>query len=277
MAKTKVVNPRRRKRRSTKRRRRRNYGAAAAPARRRRRNPAPAAPSRRRSPARRKNPSAFDVDSIIDTVPAATGGVWAARWATRMAGDFEPNAEGVLEPGLKHAIAIAIAASFGGDLIGDLLGSAQKGEYARIAALGFGGDLFMRMRFMRDSAWVNQNLMLGEVDAGYEYDDSDEELDGFQSESALGAVNTYTDATGQQWRFTERGWEPLSGMGAEFVQDDQGNVYQLDGGVGAAGYQYPANYPQIMAASGVSGFQSTSALGATGAPDTTNSFGYKPR
>jgi len=277
MAKTTVVNPRKRRGKAkTKRRRRRNYGAAAKPAaRRRRRNPAPA-PARRRSSARRKNPSAFDLDAITDTVPAATGGIWAARWATKMAGPFEPDSAGVLEPGIKHAIAIAIAASFGGDLIGDLLGSAQKGEYARISALGWGGDLFARMRFFRDSQFVNEQFFLGEVDADYydgDEDDDGGEVDGFAAQSPLGAVNTYTDATGQQWRFVpDRGWEPLSGVGAQFVSDDQGNVYQLDGA-------YPQNYARQMTAgvSGLSGFQATSALGATGQPSESNSFGYRPR
>ena len=215
----------------------------------------------------------------MDTIPAATGGVWAGRWATKLAGDFEPNDKGIPEPGFKHAVAIALAASVGGDMIGNILGSPSKGEYARIACLGFGGDLFLRKRFMRDSEFVSENLSL----AGIGYDEEDEwdyeaeggdmdglgaeyaegpdgtlyQLDGFQNTSAIGHghmgnVNTFTDAVGNRYVMTQSGW-------------------QLAGAVGSP--TYPNNYATIMES--VAGFQNSSALGMEPTrPHSANSFGY---
>ncbi len=251
-SKTAVVN---KKKKKTKKRKR-NYGAAAAnpkKKRRRRSNPSSAAP-RRRNTGRKKNPGPFDMDSIIDTVPAATGGVWLGRWATKLAGKFEDNQEGIPEPGIKHAIAIAIAASVGGDMLGNMLGSAAKGEYARISCLGFGGDMFLRKRFMRDSAFVRENLSL----EGIGYDDDDVEYED-EIEMPEG-MEGYTDR---------------SDLGQDLVQDAEGNLYQLSGGMGATapGAPYPANYRDIM--NGVGAFQNTSALGmAPARADSTNSFGY---
>lgn len=287
MAKTKVVN-KRRKRKSTKRRRRRNYGAAASnPKRRRRRRNPGTTVTRRRSNTRRRNPGVFDVDQIVDTVPAATGGVWLGRWATKMAGAFVPAKDGTLEPGFKHAIAIWLAASIGGDVIGNLLGSAQKGEYARIAALGYGGDLFMRLRFMRDSEFVERNLSLAGMgdddDDIYDYDDpGDDDVSGFSNESPLGNVNTYTDAVGNEYVMTARGWKLAGDLGQDdLMVGPDGTLYQLDGlgnlhGVGAAQYQYPPDYAGIMEDSRHMGaFSNESSIGLGRArPDGNNSFGY---
>lgn len=289
MAKTKVVNKKRRK--SKAKRRRRNYGAAASnPKRKRRRNPGTAMAPRRRSNTRRKNPGVFDFDNVIDTVPAATGGVWLGRWATKMAGSFTPDAQGVLEPGFKHAIAIWLAASVGGDVIGNMLGSAQKGEYARIACLGYGGDLFMRLRFMRDSEFVERNLSLAglgaeDPDDVYDYDDDDDDLDGFSDDSPLGNVNTYTDAVGNEYAMTARGWKLAGDLGQDdLMVGPDGTLYQMDGvgglqGVGTMGagtYQYPADYAGVMEDSRqVGGFSNQSAIGmAPVRPDSNNSFGY---
>jgi hypothetical protein len=210
----------------------------------------------------------FDFDNLVDTLPAATGGVFAARYATKMAGDFEDG-----KPGIKHAIAIWIAAQFGGKMLGDLLGSSAKGEYARIAALGFGGDLFARTRFLEKNEWVQKNLSLAGVDADAVYDYSEgADLNGFQSGSQLG--DSFVDAVGNRYVQTAQGWA-LAGVGAELVQDDAGNVYALEGG-DSGSYRYPADYDAVMEDSryGVSGFQSGSQLGFARRSRGSSSFGY---
>jgi len=281
MARTAVVNPKRRKRRrkrnpsrssAPRRRRRRNYGAAAeVNPRRRRRGKRRSAPRRRRNPdsslGRSRNPG-FDIDHLIDTVPAATGGVWAARWATKLAGPMEEG-----EPSLKHAIAIWIAAHFGGQMIGQLFGSSAKGEYARIGALAFGGDMFLRLRFMKESKWMKENLTLGGVDEmGDAYDVPDysegSDLNGFQDGTALG--DSFVDAMGNQYVQTAQGWA-LAGMGdAQIVQGADGELYQL----GSGEFVYPSNYDSIME---VSGFESGSSIGFHPASGShASSFGYAP-
>ena len=276
MAKTAVVN--KKKKGAKKRRRRRNYGAAAAnPKRRRRRNMTPA-PRRRYNTGRRKNPGMFDFDSLMDTVPAATGGVWLGRWGTKMAGPFEDG-----EPGFKHAIAIAIAASVGGDMVGNMLGSASKGEYARIACLGYGGDLFMRKRFMRDSTFVNENLSL----EGLGVDDPDDYYEeGDDPDDAVGQVDTMVDAMGNEYVMTDQGWQlaqnvqgfsaqsAIGQAGGQVVVGEDGNLYQLDGTGGMGAHQYPANYAAIMES--MAGFQNQSSLGmAPARAEANNSFGYR--
>jgi hypothetical protein len=299
MARTAVVNPRRRRRKKKTthhRRRRRNYGAAASTvarsANRRRRS---SHKRRRRNPStasvygsggyRRSNPMSFNIDHITDTVPSATAGVWAARWAVKMAGAMENG-----EPGIKHALAVWLASSLGSQLISSMFGSAAKGEYARIAALGFGGDLFMRKRFMAQTKWVQENLYLDgvdDMDDVPDYSDGDD-MNGFQAHSALG--DSFTDAAGNTYVATERGWQ-LAGMGETFV-DSQGNVFELSGGMGTQDFQYPANYNQLMngaymgrmpsdpafgpTGSAVAGFQSRSALGFGRARSSDSSFGYAP-
>lgn len=284
MARTAVVNPKRRKRRRKKnpsrssaprRRRRRNYGAAAReenPRRRRRRSHGRRTYGRRRrnpdSLGRSRNPS-FDLDGLIDTVPSATAGVWAARWATKQAGEFENG-----QPGIKHAIAIWAAAHFGGQMIGQLFGSHAKGEFARIAALGFGGDLFARLRFMKDSKFMQQNLSLAGFDDPETLDGADDvpnysdgaDLNGFEQGSALG--DSFTDAMGNQYVQTAQGWA-LAGMGdAQIVQGADGTLYQL----GAGEFVYPNNYDSIME---VSGFEQGSSIGfAPASGSHSSSFGY---
>jgi hypothetical protein len=280
MAKTAVVNKRGRRRRrrnptsstsNRRRRRRRNYGAAATinPRRRRRRSYGVArrrpAGRRRRNPVspyassgyyRRPNPT-FDVmNDATEVLPAATGGVLAARFALRQAGPYEADAKGVLEPGLKHAIAIYLAAVVGSQLIDSVLGSG-KGNIAKVSALGFGGDLFLRARFMKDSEFYKNNLSLqglgmgmDEDDAGYYVPDG---MEGFQETSALGS--TMTDAFGNSYVSTPQGWQ-LSGPD-DLVVDDAGNVYQLSGGGGAR----------------LAGFSQSSPLGAPRASNES-SFGY---
>jgi len=208
---------------------------------------------------RARNPS-FDLDGLMDTIPSATGGVWAARYAVKLAGPFEAG-----QPGISHAIAIWLAAHFGGQLIGQVFGSPQKGEFARIAALGFGGDLFLRKRFLKDSKWAAEHIMLDGVD---DYSSEQEQLNGFENSNQLG--DSFTDAVGNQYVQTAQGWA-LAGLGdAQLVQGADGQVYQL--GAGGEGYDYPAGYDSIME---VSGFENSTQLGfgrASGAH--SSSFGY---
>lgn len=249
-----VANPRRR--------RRRHAGAAVKHYRRRRRNPISPYSSGgyRRAPNRRRNPGMFDFDELMDVVPAATGGVFAARFALKQAGAWEADkATGVLEPGIKQAIALWIGAHLGGQLIGSMLGDTTKGNVARIAALGYAGDLFARARFFKDSDWMKNNLSL----QGPEYTDTDE-LNGFQSQSALGA---YEDAMGNRWMQDGSGNWVLAGMGAEpNVVDINGTLYQLSGmGLDSR----PGSGADLA------GFQSTSALGFhRGRSSRDSSFGY---
>jgi hypothetical protein len=143
-----------------------------------------------------------------------------------------------------------------------LLGDPSKGSIARIAALGFGGDLFLRARFARDSDWVKNNLSL----QGPEYSD-DAELNGFQSASALGAV--YTDAVGNQWTQDGSGnWVPAGVSGVGELVEHNGTLYQVLNGMGL----------DSMPGSGalLAGFQASSALGGMrrARPSRDSSFGY---
>ena len=285
MATTAVVNPRRNRkgqfvkgghgrrrnpsRKHSRRRRRRNYGAAAeVNPRRRRRHYGSGGGRRRRNPIspyayrgyRYNNPGVFDMDEITETVPAATAGIWAARFAVRQAGNFEAGSAGVPEPGIKHALAIWAAAHFGSGIIGDLLGSPEKGRMARIAAFGYGGDLFLRERFMRDSKFVADNISLKGID--------DEESQDYVA--GMGAP-TMVDAWGNKYVSTPAGWQ-LSGDDEpmQYVQDAAGNVYALSGNGGAAA---------------LAGFETSSPIAgfATSSPISGNfgaggsSFGYSQR
>lgn len=285
MAKTAVVNKRRRRRRRNpasasanprrRRRRRRNYGGAAAvnPRRRRRRarsHGGRMARGRRRNPIspysstsyyRRPNPS-FDVmHDVTEVMPAATAGVWLSRFALKQAGEWKPDDKGVLEPGLKQAVACYLAATMGAPLIGSVLGAGTE-QIAKIAALGFAGDLFLRTRFMRDSEFVKNNLSL----QGLGYDDDmpnaggyyvPDGMNGFQAESPLGS--SMVDAFGNTFVSTADGWQ-LAGAG-DLVQDSEGNVWQLGAARGGAK---------------LAGFSATSPLGNVGA-SSANSFGYAHR
>ena len=233
MAKTAVVNPKRKKKKKStssgqsrpRRRKPRVYGSAATTTRRRRRgkrrrrNPTSMSPYNASGGYRRKNPN-LNFDEIMSTLPAATGGVWAARWAVRQAGAFEIDKKtGNPVPGFKHAIAVVIAAHFGSQVIGQLLGGSKEAEIAKIAAYGYAGDLFARLRFMQGNEWVNQNISL-QGDTEY--------MAG--SSSALGA-DSFVDAVGNKYIRTEGGWA-LAGLGqgeeqGAVVQGPDGELYQV--------------------------------------------------
>ncbi|HKU36942.1 MAG TPA: hypothetical protein VJR89_02310, partial [Polyangiales bacterium] len=142
---------------------------------------------------------------------------WAARWAVKQSGEWEAAQDGTLEPGIKQALAIWLAAHVGADLLGNLLGSPEKARIAQIAALGYGGDLFMRARFMRDSQFVQQNLS----------------LQGMEASSAIGSLgaDTYTDPQGNTWVATASGWQ-LAGD-----SNGGGQVYYLTQGDDVSGME----------------------------------------
>lgn len=254
MARTAIVNPRKRRRNKPARR----YG--------RRRNPASSDrnynPRRRRRNARRygrkRNPAAapassvysaggyrrkpnpiggdmFNLDRAIDTLPAATGGLWAARFAAKMAGPMEDD-----KPGFKHAIAMLIGASVGSSMMDSMFGHG-KGDVAYIGALAFMGDLFGRKVFFDDSEWVKENLLLSGVDDTEDADEDpewDEDMSGFENQSALGA--------------------------GEIFQGPDGQLYQLSG---------PAPDAAMTPGGNFSGFENQSALGYA-RPSAESSFGY---
>lgn len=227
MAKTKVVNPRSKPRKKP-RRRRNTYGAAAKPAprRRRRRNPAPAR-RRRSAPQRRRNP-AFGLDTLVTTMPPATAGVLFSRWAVSMAGDMEVR-DGQPVPGLRHAFAVWITALFGGNVLGRVM-SKSAGDYFKVAALGFGGDLFLRKWFLADSTWANNHLYLdgslGNASRSAAY--------GRRPGLGQGASRTWTDAVGNRYVWTSRGWQLSGGMGALYTRSPlMGPGQQATGNMGA--------------------------------------------
>jgi hypothetical protein len=271
MPRTAVINPRRRRRRRNKTtaapRRRRNpeeavqnprrrrrakrryYGGAR---RRRRRNPVGAlAPRRSSAPRRapRQKNGAIGLDDAIEILPAGTAGVWAARWAVAQAGEFEDG-----EPGFKHALAVWIAASFGADLIGSAFGQG-KATIARIAALSWGGDMFMRQRFMKDSKWVKENISLKGVD--------DTTKRYARGSSYMGdGGGPFVDALGNRYVNTDQGWALAGDDGGQLVQDEHGNVFSLGG---------------FQSSSPIGGFESSSPIGALGSRSGESSFGYVGR
>jgi len=262
MAKTAIVNPRRRrakKRRSNPRRRARRYGAAARRPASRRRNPRRRR-SRRRNPSvqsvyssggyRQQNPGMFDVDHVLEVMPAATGGIWAVRWAMKMAGPFEPVTKQsgtvtttVPVPGVKHAIAGVLAASMGSGLIGQLLGDPGKAHYAEIAALGFLGDVYMRTRVLDDSQWVRDNLMLSGVDECAEYEEEAE----------------YEE-------------DPNMGADPQYMVGPDGTLYALQGI--QADPAYAPSLHGLQEGSALGALQDGSALGRIARPSTVSGFGY---
>lgn len=294
MAKTAVINRRGRRKRGSGKRRRRNYGAAAATAnprrRRRRRSYGAAAPSRRRRRRRnpaspyassgyRRQPNPISVGSIgsqfhqlLEVLPAGTAGIMGARFALKQAGTWSPDGKGTLQPGIWQALAVWLGATVTGAVISTVFRSPSKGLYAKIAGLSFGGDLFLRTRFLKDTPLFTNNFSLAglgdDEDGEEEYSDG-ELLNGFQDQSALGEM--FTDSDGNTWQNQGGQWALAGGMGApgEIVQGPDGTLYQLSGAMGL----------DSMPGSGamLAGFQDRSALGAVRARHNPNSsFGYTP-
>ena len=225
MAKTAVVNRRKGKRKAPKK-----YGGA----KKRKRNPTTSTASKSAYSStsggyfRRPNPSMFDMETYTRTLPAATAGIWFARWAVNLAGPFEPDAQGVPVPGFKHAIAIMVATEFGGKMVGQLLGGRREIDMAQIAAIGYGGDLFLRKRILRNSVWVQENISL----------EGDEEWEGTETGDELGA-DTYTDPAGNKYVRTGSGWQlsdwqfgqpdevPSDAEPGDIVQTPSGDIFEV--------------------------------------------------
>ena len=221
------------------------------------------------------------VKQLLEILPAGTAGVLGARFALRHSGNWTAAKDGVMEPGLMQALAVYLGAVLTGELIGGVFRSPSKGLYAKVAGLAFGGDLFLRQRFLRTQTWYRDNLSL----AGYDEDEADDEEDsteyydeglvnGFQNESALG--ETFTDSDGVTWAAGPDGdWVPLSGLGldtSKLVAGPDGTLYQLDG---MSGFGALDSGPGAGAR--LAGFQAESALGVAAArPNTASSFGYSP-
>lgn len=273
MARTKVVNPRRKKRRKRKnptpRRRpaKRHGNAARNPRRRRRRsakrrkrNPQP----RRYSPYRMSNPRGgglFDLDYLMDTVPAATLGVWLARWAIKMAGPLELDAAGNKRPGIKHGIFAYLAARFGGDMIGNFFGAERAGDVSQIAAYGYLGDLWARTYFFTEpDSWYRQNLYLGAGDYPGPYGKQ------YLGQGQAQQGTTFADATGRRYVKGPRGWQ-LAGVGAQ--------PYAYEGqtvpGMGAQPHAYEG-MGGFSAQSALGGFSAQSALGTGVGPMTPEGY-----
>jgi len=207
----------------------------------------------------------FGLNQLLEIMPAGTIGVMGSRFVLRQVAGMAPGQK----PGIWQALALWLGANVTGALVSQLFRSPSKGLYAKIGGLSFAGDLFARTRLLADSEWARNNLSLaglGDDEDSTEYYDEGL-IDGFQDQSALG--EDFTDAAGNTWQATDRGWA-LAGMGAagDLVRDDQGNLYQLNGmgldsGPGAG--------------SRLAGFQPMSALGAARAYSNPNSsFGYSP-
>lgn len=297
MPKSAVINPRRdRKGRFLKGGRKRRSNPAKGGARGRRRNPSPFTQaayaghprevnrrrrrrgskhyyggSRRRNPgsavSRRSNPS-LGIDQLVETLPAATLGIQAARFATSMAGEFEADKSGRPVPGIAHMIAWWVAAKYGGEMVGSLLGSPTKGHYATIAALGWAGDQLLWKRFIEPAnptaepkglrKWASENMYLGDAGGGYY-------MGGFEQTSPIGATE-YTDAMGNRYVSTPEGWG-MAGDG-QLYEGADGQLYLGEG------YEYPADYVEIMeGVHGFGGFEQTSPIGGT-MRRGSSTFGY---
>lgn len=236
MARTAVVNPRKRKRRRPK-----AYGAAKRRKPRRRRNPnlpqprqsayssTPGGYYRRPNRNRVQNPDFFKLETYTRVAPAATAGNWLARWAVKKAGPFKPDAKGIPTPGMEHALFVAAALHFGAPIVGNMFGGGGKynrySQFAQISGLGYLGDLFMRRRFMRDSAFIKDNLS----------------MEGFETSTPLGATapgqsHLMRDANGNLYQHTAQGWRPVPTQAAQpaprrerHTADAQGRVYDSAG------------------------------------------------
>jgi len=282
MAKTAIVNPRKRRRRrqpevaeNPRRRRRRTYGGFLAPKRRRRRNPEMGDMGARRHYRRRhyrRNPDGLttgNFGAVMEVLPAATGGVIGARWATHMAGDMEGG-----KPGFAHALAIWLAAVWGSPLIGNLFGDATKGKIAGIAALGWGGDLFIRKHWLEESDFGKEHLYLGDEEGAGSDELTEEDVAALQGLTQGSAIADYGRS------FFSRGMPSRARqfLGAEpqFYQTPDGQIVQL-GDYAAAGIT--PEHAQILADAGYAGLQTGSAIAGLGnfgrrRSDAKSSFGY---
>lgn len=153
----------------------------------------------------------FGLDSLITVTPAATMGVLLSRWAVHLAGDMEVR-DGQPTPGFQHAFAVWITALFGGNVISRIM-TKSAGDYFKVAALGFGGDLFLRKWFLSDSSWARDNLYLDGLGAAHRPG-----AYGRRPGLGQGHSRTWTDAMGNRYVWTSRGWQLSGGMGATYTR-----------------------------------------------------------
>ncbi len=265
-----------------------------------------------RRPNRKKNPvNLFKLDTYTKILPAGVAGIWLTRWAIKMAGPFEPDATGTPVPGFKHAIAVALAAQIGGPLIGNLFGGAREVDIAQIAALSWGGDMFLTKRFLKDTPWITENVYLGQYDDEYDDEYTDNEL----------GADTFTDAAGNKYIRTASGWAladwqfgqaeamvPEDASPGDIIQTPSGDIFEvLEGGTlrgmshaeagqvgtfyngmgqpeslarrleaptpGLPGGAYPTDMQGFTQTSPLGGFMPSTPLGHVQA-SSNNSFGY---
>ena len=119
-----------------------------------------------------------------------------------------------------------------------------KGAIAKIAALGYGGDLFVQKRFFRDNEWMKENLLSGVDD-----DDAENGVGAFENRTTIGA-----DAP-------------------QFVQAPDGNVYALGDFQELSALGAFENRSTIGAHAPGGIRRDPSNIGAS----TSNSFGYAHR
>ena len=271
MATTATVNPRRRRKKKRKSRRRNpaSYGAAAKTAPRRRRA---AAATPYRSAGYRKrvaNPKLrlMDMDRYVKIIPPAAIGNSIGRAAVKLAGPFDNG-----EPGIKHAIAGVLGIALGSNLVGNVFRDTRAAEYAYASGLGYLGELFLRKRFLKDSAWYTENISL-------EGDAVDQYMDGSPAHD-LGACGAPGDVVALPGGEVV---QVLSGPGQQSFRTGDGKQYvQTATGWQMAGITNSPSAARMempvpsLPGGAMNGFQNNSQLSGYGASSST-SFGYAPR
>ncbi len=262
---------------------------------------------------RMKNPGGWlGLDEITSVAPPATLGVWAVRWALKQAGPMVADAEGNVRPDMKHWLWAYAAANIAPNLVGNFFDDPRADDYAQIGALAFAGDLLARRQLFDDSEWVNQNLYLGD-DTGVESMAGFQTTTALgQAQFVDPAGNTYVQ-TPTGWTLAGVGQValPEGTEAGDVVQTPDGQVFEVVEGVGdmafdqrmdpdaqylpsgsdhqryplAGGYgganvaghhhrRHNAGWTPAQGRGGVSGFQTTTALGLTPRRAGDSSFGY---
>lgn len=265
MSSTAATNPKKKKK---KKKNPKTYGGAKKPAKRK------PASSYRAAPYRRKvaNPTMklMDLDRYVKIIPPAALGNSVGRAAVKLAGPFENG-----QPGWKHAFAGILGVAIGSQIVGNVFRDVRAGEYAYASGLGYVGELFLRKRFLADSAWYTENISLE--------GDGMNQLAGHTRTHDLGASN------------------PCGGPG-DVVQLPSGQVVQVLGDMGQGSFVTAGGQRYVQTATGwqmagtgditnsptdrrlemptprlpggsMRGFQNNSQLGGYGA-SSNNGFGY---
>jgi hypothetical protein len=203
----------------------------------------------------------MDLDRYVKIIPPAAIGNSIGRFAVKQAGAFDANGE----PGFKHAIAGILGVALGSNLVGNIMRDTRAAEYAYASGLGYLGELFLRKRFLKDSAWYQDNISLAGDDDGYSAPVFDNYMDGHQTHdlgaelAALGQ-QSFTTADGNQWVQTATGWQ-MAGISSSPE---------------AAALAMPT---PTLPGGALRGFQNNSQLsgGDNYGASASTSFGYAPR